>query len=135
MDLAASLDKILASDHEFGEMFYDVFFEQYPVAKDYFEGVNMRNQALMLSVSLRLIGDYHKRGFAAIGHYLQILGTRHADRRVPQEMYPLWRDSLLTTLDKFHNGDWSGALANEWSEAIEAISQVMFEGYDKRTGL
>ena len=135
MNLETSLEKILESDHKFGDMFYDVFFKQYSAAKDFFEGADMRSQALMLSVSLRLVGDYHKRGSAAIGHYLQMLGTSHADRRVPQEMYPMWRDSLLATLEQFHGGDWSSALADEWSEAINAITQVMFKGYDKRTGL
>jgi hemoglobin-like flavoprotein len=135
MNLEASLEKILESDHQFGELFYDVFFEQSPDAKQYFQGTNMKGQALMLSISLRLMGDYHKRGFSAIEHYLQMLGTRHADRKVPREMYPKWRDSLLATLEKFHGNDWDAALAEEWRAAIDAISVVMFKGYDQRTGV
>ena len=135
MDLEASLEQILESNYQFGEMFYDVFFEQHPEAKDYFQGTNMRGQALMLSVSLRLMGDYHARGFAAIEHYLQMLGTRHSDRKITRDMNPLWRDSLLSTLEQFHDGEWTDALAGEWTEAIEAISEVMFKGYDERTGV
>lgn len=135
MDLEGSLEKILASDHEFGDAFYDVFFEQCPEAKEFFQKTNMRAQALMLSVSLRLVGDYHKRGSAAIGHYLKILGTRHADRTIPPEMYPPWRDSLLVTLETFLGDDWNSSLSDEWRAAIDAINQVMFKGYDERTGL
>ena len=135
MDLEASLEQILESDYQFGEMFYDIFFEQVPEAKDYFQGTNMRGQAMMLSVSLRLMGDYHARGFAAIEHYLQMLGTRHSDRKIPQDMYPKWRDSLLATLERFHDGEWNKTLADEWREAIDAISEVMFKGYDERTGV
>lgn len=135
MDLETSVEKILQSDHRFGKRFYEVFFEQHPDARQYFQGTNMKAQALMLSVSLRLIGDYHRKGFSAIEHYLQLLGTRHNDRSVPREMYPKWRDSLLVTLEKFHGKDWDDTLADEWRSAIDGISVVMFGGYDKRTGV
>jgi hemoglobin-like flavoprotein len=135
MNLEASLEQILESNHQFGEMFYDIFFEEYPEAKDYFEGTNMRGQAMMLSVALRLMGDYHARGFAAIEHYLQVLGTRHSDRRIPREMYPKWRDALLATLAHFHDSDWNDTLAAEWRDAIDAVSEVMFKGYDERSSV
>jgi hemoglobin-like flavoprotein len=135
MDLGTSLEKILQSDHAFGELFYDVFFERNPDAKQYFQSTDMKVQALMLTVSLKLIGDYRRRGFAAIDQYIRVLGTRHADRTVPREMYPKWRDSLLVALEQFHDGDWNPSLAGEWRDAIDAISTVMFKGYDKRSGV
>jgi hemoglobin-like flavoprotein len=135
MNLDGSLERILRADHEFGDLFYDVFFEQHPDAKQYFKNTNMKSQGLMLSMSLRLIGDFHKRGFSAIKHYLQMLGTRHDDHKVPREMYPKWRDSLLVALEKFHDSDWDDSLANEWRTAIDAISLVMYKGYDERTGV
>jgi hemoglobin-like flavoprotein len=135
MNLEGSLEKILRSDHEFGDMFYETFFEQHPDAKQYFLGTDMKAQSLMMSVSLRLIGDFYKRGFSAIEQYLQLLGTRHSDHRVPRDMYPKWRDSLLASLESFHGSDWNDTLADEWREAVDAISVVMFKGYDKRTGV
>ena len=122
MNLDGSLEKILQADDEFGDLFYEVFFEQHPDARGYFQGTNMKAQGLMLSMSLRLIGDFHKRGFSAIEHYLQMLGTRHADHSVPRDMYPKWRDSLLATLERFHDGNWDDALSDEWRAAIDAIS-------------
>jgi hypothetical protein len=53
---------------------------------------------------------------------------------VPRELYPDWRDSMLICLEKCHGEEWSDGLATEWREAIDAVSEAMFRGYDKRVG-
>lgn len=135
MDLDMSLEKILHSDERFGDLFYKIFFERHPEAKQYFDGIDMKRQSLMLTMALKLMGEYHAKGYAAINHYLEHLGTRHSDRGVPQEVYTDWSDSLLATLSEFHGEDWTDALAEQWRDAVAATSKVMFNGYDKRVGL
>jgi len=134
MNLNTSLDRILQSDDKFGDLFYDIFFERYPEAKQYFDGTNMQRQSLVLTMSLKLMGEYHAKGYTAIEHYLQHLGTHHSDRGVPREIYPKWCDALLAALDQFHGDDWDDALAEEWRHAVDATSKAMFDGYDRRVG-
>jgi hemoglobin-like flavoprotein len=135
MDLHMSLEKILHSGDQFGDLFYEIFFESHPEAKKYFDGIDMKRQSLMLTMALKLMGEYHAKGYAAINQYLEHLGTRHSDRGVPQEVYTDWSDSLLTALSRFHGKDWNETLAEEWRDAVVATSKVMFNGYDKRVGL
>jgi hemoglobin-like flavoprotein len=135
MDLDMSLEQILRSGDQFGNLFYEIFFEQHPEAKRYFDGIDMKRQGLMLTMALKLMGEYHAKGYAAINHYLEHLGTRHSDRGVPTEVYTDWADSLLATLERFHGKEWNGDLAEEWRDAVSATSEVMFKGYDKRVGL
>ena len=39
MDLEASLEQILESNYQFGEMFYDVFFEQHDCPENFLKDV------------------------------------------------------------------------------------------------
>ena len=135
MDLNTSLERILQSGDKFGHLFYRMFFERYPEAKAYFDGSDMQRQSLMLTVSLKLMGEYHAKGYAAIEHYLQHLGTRHSDRGIPREIYSKWCDALLAALAEFHGGEWSDGLADEWRESVDRMSAVMFAGYERRVGL
>ena len=135
MHLEASLKKIMESEDRFGDLFYKIFFERYPETRQYFEDADMQRQSLMLTMSIRLMGEYHAKGYPAIKQYLKHLGTRHSDRGVPRDVYPQWCDALLAALDQFHGNDWNDELADEWREAVDATSKVMFDGYDRRTGL
>jgi hemoglobin-like flavoprotein len=135
MTIADSLRKIMESERLFGSMFYDVFFERCPQAKAYFEGVDMRRQALVLTMALQMMEQYHTNNYAAIDHYLRHIGHRHDERTVPKKLYTDWRESLLATLEQFLGADWSDELAEEWGVAIEAATTAMFRGYDDPVGI
>jgi hemoglobin-like flavoprotein len=135
MTLSSSLEKILQSGDTFGDLFYKIFFERTPEAKQYFEGVDMKRQSLTLTMALKLMGEYQAKGYPAIRQYLESIGTRHKDRGVPRETYAAWSDALLTALARFHGDDWDDALAGQWSDAIDATTMVMFDGYDHRAGI
>lgn len=135
MNLEASLKKVMESEDQFGDLFYQTFFERYPEARQYFDGVDMERQALVLTMSIKLMGDYHAKGYPAIRQYLKYIGTRHSTRGVPRSVYGQWCDALLAALSQFHGNDWSDALAENWREVVEATSKVMFDGYDQRTGI
>lgn len=132
MNLDASLEMILQSEDQFGELFYDVLFKQCPEARQYFDETDMKRQSLMLTMSLKLMGEYHANGYSAIRHYLEHLGTRHSDRGVPRELYNSWIDALIVALTQFHGDDWNDALALEWRKALSAVTDVMFDGYHRR---
>lgn len=132
MDINSSLEKILESGDRFGSLFYRVFFDGNPNAKKYFKSTDMARQSLVLTMSLKLIGEYHAKGYPAIRHYLQHVGTRHSDIGVPRDMYPVWSDALLTSLKQFHGKDWNDALAKDWKDAVSGAAKAMFDGYDRR---
>lgn len=135
MTLRESLDQILQSETSFGELFYETFFSRCPEAAEYFRDVDMRRQALELTMALTLVEQYHAKGFSAIAQYLQQLGTRHSDLGIPRELHSDWRETLLATLAQFLGDGWSDTLQNEWRRAIDAGTKVMFLGYDHRVGM
>ncbi len=132
MNIHESLESILGSGTEFGSTFYDNFFERCPKAVEYFEGIDMNRQRLVLTMALKLLEQYYTNRFLSIEQYLHTMGTRHNDHRVPRDMYPEWKDAMLVTLEGFHGDQWNDDLAREWTEAIELATDVMFRGYDKR---
>jgi hemoglobin-like flavoprotein len=135
VDIHQSLKTILDSDTLFGEAFYKTFFERCPDAKQYFDGINMERQALVVTMALTLIEQHYTNGYSAVEQYLRHLGNRHKERHVPPPLYPQWRDAMLAVLEDFHGEDWGEALAGQWREAIDGVSDSMLFGYDEHVGI
>jgi len=135
MTISESMRRILESDDVFGSLFYDVFFERCPEAKAPFDGVDMKRQALVITMALQMIEQYYSHGYTAINHYLQHMGMRHKNWSISKEMYAAWSESMLASLEKFHATEWSDELRAEWQQAIEAATEVMFMGYDEHASI
>jgi hemoglobin-like flavoprotein len=135
VDIQQSLRRILESEDIFGKLFYDTFFARYPEAAKYFANTDMERQALVLTMALTLIVQYHLSAFSSVGQYLKHLGTRHHALNVPPEIYPKWRDAMIAALERFHDTEWSDELADEWQRAIEASTKPMLRGYDDHAGV
>jgi hemoglobin-like flavoprotein len=131
MRIQDSVDRILQSRELLGNAFYDVFFRQRPDVQQYFAGVNLVRQGVLLTMALVVIEQYYTHAYPATQRYLQILGAKHDDRGIPAETYPHFREALLETLAQFFAGDWTEALAKQWRAAIDKASQTMLEGYAK----
>jgi hemoglobin-like flavoprotein len=132
LNIHQSLEQILRSKDAFGESFYQVFFDRYPHVRKHFDGVNMRRQAVLLTMALIVIERYYYEPFQATEQYLQYLGTRHKEWEIPRELYPQWADAMLTSLALFHGDQWSDELGRQWQEAIGRATELLFEGYDER---
>jgi hypothetical protein len=50
-------------------------------------------------------------------------------RAVPQEMYPVWVESLLAALEQFHGKDWDAEAAGHWRAALDEATRLMLDGY------
>lgn len=135
MDIKGSLKKILEYEKVFGELFYEIFFKRHPEAAEYFKDTDMRRQSLELTMALTLVVQYHLNKFAAVEQYLKYVGMHHHDRKIPKELYPDWRETMMVTLERFHENDWNDDLANQWREAIDAATETMLKGYDRRVGI
>ena len=131
MDIDQSLERILSSQESLGDLFYDIFLTQYPEVKAYFEGLNLKRQAVLLTMSLTVIAQNYSNPYPATTKYLRYLGSKHHDRRIPTELYPKWAEAMLATLKEFHGDVWDDRLREQWAEAISQTAERMFEGYQE----
>ena len=132
MNITESLDRILSSKDSLGELFYECFLTKFPEVQKYFSDVDMRRQSVLLTNALVLVHNYSEKGYLAIELYLQLLGTKHSDRKIPKELYPQWIEAMLASLEQFHGAEWSDQLASEWRGALDRATEVMFDGYAQR---
>ena len=135
MNLAESVEHVLRAKEVFGELFYEEFFRRCPEARDYFEGRDMKRQALVMTMTLQSVQQYHAGGFPAIDHYLAHLGGVHRRRAIPMEMYPPFRKAMLTVLARLLGEDWTHDLRVEWEIALDKTVRRMLEGYERPPGV
>jgi hemoglobin-like flavoprotein len=113
-------------------MFYARLFAQHPELEQHFRNTSIQHQAAILTMELSVIEAFYVRKSEAAGMYLQLLGTKHKGRGIPEEAYPHFRDALLESLEQFHGADWSENLACEWGKSIDLSIKKMMEGYGQR---
>jgi hemoglobin-like flavoprotein len=129
MDIRESLDQVLASKEILLREFYRRFLERHPELRQHFAGVNMTVQSLMLTMALAGVVRNYLGHSPALEGYLRYLGTKHHQVGVPEDSFVKFRESLLATLEHFHQQDWSPELAAEWDKALEQATKTMLEGY------
>ena len=132
MNLSESVKQVLAASDVFGELFYEEFFRRCPEAKPYFGDADMERQALVVTMTLTTVQQYHEGGYPAIQAYLKHLGVQHDRKQVPMETYPHWRAAMLRTLAKLHGPEWNRKLSAEWGEALDGALRVMLHGVEER---
>lgn len=131
MDIAESIHRILSREEIVTDLFYDIFLDRHPEVRDFFIGVNLNHQAAVLRMSLLLVEHHYRQATPGLQLYLRVLGHHHAERHVPESLYPKFRDCLLETLRRFHGTDWTDELQAQWHAAIDAATTVMLEGYSQ----
>jgi hemoglobin-like flavoprotein len=129
MHIQESVHRILGRQEALADLFYLVFLDDYPEVRQYFEGVDLQYQAVLLTMALLVIERHYTAAYPATKAYLKYLGTKHQTRGVPEELFPHFRDALLVTLEQFHGSDWDAGLARQWKEAIDGATETMLEGY------
>lgn len=99
--MTESLKLVQASKPIFGHLFYERLFAQHPDLEQFFRHTTINHQAAILTMQLSVIEACFVRRSPAAELYLQLLGTKHKDRGIPKEAYPLFRDVLLGSLQNF----------------------------------
>jgi len=130
--LSESVKQVLAASDVFGELFYEEFFRRCPEAKPYFGDADMERQALVVTMTLTTVQQYHEGGYPAIESYLKHLGVVHDRKEVPMTTYPHWRAAMLHTLAKLHGPEWNRHLSAEWGEALDGALRAMLHGVEER---
>lgn len=131
MDIHESVDRILDADVVLGDRFYEVFFSRHPEISQYFEGVNLQRQAVMVTMAMLVIEQNYQNRFPAAQRYVRELGGKHREWGIPAETYPAFQAALLEALEDFHGADWNESLAQQWREAIALTIEQMVSAYDE----
>lgn len=132
MDIQESVHNLLAHQEAVSERFYARLLDQHPEFRSYFHDVEMKRQAVLLGMTLLLVGHHYVHRYPTSESYLQILGHRHQTRKgIPAEAYGPFRDCLLETLADFHGDAWDDELARQWTEAVDLAGRTMLVGYDQ----
>lgn len=132
MDIHESVHKLLADQQVLSDRFYERLLIDHPEFRPFFEGVDLKRQAVLLGMTLLLIEHHYIHRYPTSENYLQILGHRHQARHgIPAGLYPTFGRVLLETLAAYHGDEWSDHLARQWSEAIAVASHAMLAGYNQ----
>ena len=110
------------ADH-IAESFYAHMFEMAPHLQKLFTG-NMRTQGSMLMTSLELAVS-SLDDMESILSAVQALGERHISYGVKKEYYPYAKESFLWALQKHLKDEFTPTVKSAWSEAFEALIEVM----------
>ena len=129
MDIQESLRRILERKQLIIDSFYKIFFDQYPEVRQFFARVNMKRQAVLLTIAIQLIVQYYRYSFPVMEAYLRVLGEKHRDWGVGPEHYPKFRAAMLETLGAFHGHEWDEQLGRQWREALELATATILDGY------
>jgi hemoglobin-like flavoprotein len=107
--------------------FYEILFERHPAARAMFHRRPLQVQGKMLQEALVAVLD-HVEDAAWLTETLHVMGARHVEYGVTDEMYDWVGSSLLSTLAEVAADDWSDELRDQWGAAYGAISGLMKEG-------
>lgn len=129
MNIAQSIQQIQSREEVVTDLFYDIFLDRHPEVREFFVGVNLHHQAVVLRMMLMVIERHYQQETPVIREYLKVLGHRHEERKIPIAHYPAFCDCLLDTLGRFHGVDWSKDLERDWRLAIESATAAMLQGY------
>ena len=129
MDISDSLLKVYSSTALLGKVFYDQFFADCPEAIEYFDEVDMKRQAVVVTMALTLVEQYQVSPFAPTKAYFEHLGVTHQRMGIPKQMYPHWVDSMLKALAKLHGDEWDDDLEIQWRKGFETAIGMMLESY------
>jgi hemoglobin-like flavoprotein len=107
--------------------FYQILFERHPQVKPLFGRNSARQQEEMLTRALVAVIE-HLEDPAWLTGTLRVMGAKHVDYGVTEEMYPWVGESLLATLAEVLGADWTPQVEAAWTAAFGAIASAMMDG-------
>jgi hemoglobin-like flavoprotein len=131
VNIQESLHAILEQEGTLADLFYIFFLDRYPEVRDHFRGVNIRHQAMLLTMALLVIERNHSKSYPATQLYLRHLGRKHQKLGITTDLYPKFQEALVATLARFHSRDWNEQLEGQWREAVGQAIDIMIEGYEE----
>lgn len=127
--LETSFTLVRKRETEFTNYFYRTLFSDYPQVKPLFRNIQMDEQAKKLFASLDLIVK-NLTSPQALGNTLKGLGVRHVKYGVLPEYYPMVGDTLIKSMAAILEDQWTTDVADAWTEAYSAITEIILDGAD-----
>ena len=117
--IADNFHLISDKTHNIAAVFYERFFGKHPELEDLFTN-SPAPQQQMLNETLTSVID-HLEDADWVKSNMEALGLRHQGYEVTDEMYDMWIDALVETLQQLSGDAWSEHLERVWREQLEMI--------------
>lgn len=125
--LRSSFAMVIDREPEITRNFYQLLFERYPSVRPLFSSTDMRKQEKMLAQALAAVLEHIENGDWLADH-LVALGAKHVEYGVTDNMYDWVGECLLDALADAAGAAWTTELDDAWSDALEAVSDLMLTG-------
>lgn len=132
MQIHESAQVILIDQQRFAPRFYESLFRDHPETERYFSGVDMPDQRTKLMSALITAERHATTGGWVSENFLAALGRKHLALGVGREMFSMFVDTLIGTLEEHHGSEWTSTLEAEWRRAMDSAVEVMLRQYPER---
>ncbi len=125
--IAEHLHLISEREPRIADRIYERLFQSHPQLRELFGDHASPVQQDMLNETLIGVVD-SLEGMAWLESNLQLLGAKHVEFDVADEMYGWWTEAILEVLTELSGSDWSTCLERLWRERMEHLCNLMREG-------
>ncbi len=125
--IAEHLDLISEREPRIAERIYDRLFQRHPKVRELFGVHAAAVQQDMLNETLIGVVD-SLEGMAWLESNLELLGAKHVEFDVSDEMYDSWTESIVEVLAEVSGSDWSPRLESLWRERMDHLCGLMRQG-------
>jgi nitric oxide dioxygenase len=122
--IQTSFSQVRPQKEAFAEHFYDDLFATSPEVKDYFDGVDMRQQGDKLMAALHLVVK-GLNNLEALVPLVEDMAIRHVGYGVQPDDYDKVGASLLRTFARTLDEGFTQEAEMAWSEAYDTLATVM----------
>lgn len=128
--LAEHLHFITENEPRIAERVYEHLFQRHPQLQKLFGAHAAAVQQDMLNETLIGVLD-SLEGMTWLESNLQLLGAKHVEYDVGDEMYGWWTESILEVLSEASGSSWSPRLERLWRERMDYLCSVMRQGAEE----
>ena len=125
--LVEHLHLVTEREPRIAERVYERLFQRHPQLRKLFGAQAVAVQQDMLNETLMGVVD-SLEGMAGLESNLQLLGAKHAEFDVGDEMYAWWTESILEILSEASGSDWSPRLERLWRGRMDYLCTLMRQG-------
>ncbi|MBW2360975.1 MAG: flavohemoprotein [Deltaproteobacteria bacterium] len=125
--LSENLELVASRDYQLAQRLYTRLFERHPELRALFGAHSSPTREEMLTETLLGAVD-SLDGASWLESNLQLLGAKHTEFEVRDEMYEWWSECVLDVLEEVSGADWTSRLARLWRERLDHLCAHMREG-------
>lgn len=124
IEVLESFERLNKCGTVFYDEFYTLFINASPEIKKMFEATDMAKQQKMLSQSLTHAVLFALSNSAIPPKNLQNLVAMHKHMHIKPEFFDIWRDSLLTCIEKF-DAEINSELLESWITVLNKLINLL----------